>query len=221
MNRLRGKVVLVTRDMSGLADAVAEAFAAEGAAVELGGGGSLPLDPTDEASCRDALAAVEARYGRLDALCNLATAAPALRPLHEVDEGEWDAAVRDTVRSTLLVSRFALPLLRRGGGAIVNVSHAAALVGVPGTGLLAATTGALLNMTRAMAASSRADRVRVNCVCVGSSYVPVVPSELEQHRAQRISPAELAGLFVFLASDAAAHVNGQVIPADDGMTAWR
>ena len=116
MNGLQGKVALVTRDGNGLAEAVAEALATAGAAVALGGSDDLPLDPADEASCRDALAAVEARHGRLDALCNLAAAAPALRPLHEVPEAEWYTAVLGTLRSTLLVSRFALPLLRRSAG---------------------------------------------------------------------------------------------------------
>jgi NAD(P)-dependent dehydrogenase (short-subunit alcohol dehydrogenase family) len=212
---------VVTRDASGLAEAVVEAFAAEGAAALLAGSDALPLDPTDEASCRDALAAVEARHGRLDALCNLASARPPLRPLHELDEAAWEAAVAATIRSTLLVSRFALPLLRRsGGGSIVNLSHAAALVGIPGTSLLAATSGALLNMTRATAATSRADGVRVNCVCLGSTAVPALPSHLVPGDAPP-PVRELAPLFVFLASDESRHVNGQVLCQDDGLTAWR
>jgi NAD(P)-dependent dehydrogenase (short-subunit alcohol dehydrogenase family) len=230
MERLKGKRALITGAPSELALAVGAALAAAGASVALAGTGesALPLNVTDAASCERAVRMAAQRLGGLDVLCNVAASPePALgKALHELAEDEWDRATSETIDSVLLVSRFALPLMREaGGGSIVNVSHAAALVGIPGTALLAATTGALLNMTRAMAVSSEKDRVRVNCVCLGShvggAFRPTVPSLSEAQRSAPVAASDMAPLFVFLASDESKHVNGQVLAADDGLSAWR
>jgi NAD(P)-dependent dehydrogenase (short-subunit alcohol dehydrogenase family) len=242
MRRLTGKVALITLDDCGLGAAVAVAFGREGAAVAVAdtdtgrlgavaqalqatGAKCLPLilDPTRPESCERGVAQVMETWGRLDVLCNLAGDFPLTGPLHEIEEDAYERAVAANVRSVLLVSRYAVPAMRAsdGPGAIVNLSHSAALNGVPGTSLLAATKGALLNMTRAMAIQGQREGFRVNCVCVGSTCVPVVPSLMEEHRARPVPPAELAGTFVYLACDDSAHVNGQILAADDGMHAWR
>ncbi len=242
MKRLIDKVALITLDDCGLAAAVAVAFGREGAAVAIAGTDTerlgaaaqalqetgaecltLILDPTRPESCEHAVAQVMETWGRLDVLCNLAGEFPLTGPLHEVEEDEYDRAVAANVKSVLLVSRYAVPAIRAsdGPGAIINLSHSATLNGVPGTSLLAATKGALLNMTRDMAIQGQREGFRVNCVCVGSTCVPVVPSLMEEHQAHPVPPAELAGTFVYLACDDSAHVNGQILAADDGMHAWR
>ena len=242
MKRLAGKVTLITSDGQGLAAAVAVAFGREGAAVVIAapdrkraqaistavrGTGAeclaLVLDPTNPDNCEQVVSGVVGEYGRLDVLCNLAGEFPHTGPLHEVQEAEFDRAVAANIKSVLLVSRFAVPAIRKsdGDGSIINLSHTAALNGVPGTSLLAATKGALLNMTRDMAIQGQREGFRVNCVCVGSTFDPVIPSLTEEHRHRPTPAEELTGAFVYLASDDSAHVNGHILMIDDGMHAWR
>jgi NAD(P)-dependent dehydrogenase (short-subunit alcohol dehydrogenase family) len=242
MTRLADKVALITADDRGLAAAVAVAFGRAGAtvvitdraearlapvaeAVRATGAACLPLviDPLSPQSCESAVAQVVETYGRLDILCNLAGEFSCTGPLHEVDEAEFDRAVAANIKSVLLMSRFAVPAIRRtsgGRGSIINLSHVAALNGVPGTGLLAAAKGALHNMTQNMAQQGQREGFRVNCVCVGSRFVPVIPGLLEEHRQQPTPPDELAPTFVYLASDESRHVNGHMLVVDDGMHAW-
>jgi NAD(P)-dependent dehydrogenase (short-subunit alcohol dehydrogenase family) len=181
------------------------------------------MDPTSLRSCEQAVSRIVEQYGRLDVVCNLAGEFPVTGPLHEVEGAAFDRAVASNITSVLLVSRCAVPAIREsdGGGSIINLSHAAALNGVPGTSLLAATKGALLNMTRDMAIQGQREGFRVNCVCVGSTFAPVVPSLVEEHRQYPTPPEELVGTFVYLASDDSVHVNGHILMADDGMHAWR
>jgi len=242
MNRLAGKVALITSDEHGLAAAVAAAFGREGAIVVIADANQdrvqpiaaavwktgaeclvLVMDPTNPDSCEQAVLKIVDKYGRLDVLCNLAGEFPRTGPLHEIQEAEFDRAVAANIKSVLLVSRFAVPAIREsdGKGSIINLSHTAALNGVPGTSLLAATKGALLNMTRDMALQGQREGFRVNCICVGSTYVPVVPSLMEEHHQHPVPARELMGSFVYLASDESAHVNGHILMIDDGMHAWR
>jgi NAD(P)-dependent dehydrogenase (short-subunit alcohol dehydrogenase family) len=242
MGRLDGKVALITTDETGLALAVAVGIGREGArvaitdtaqerldiasgAVAQTGAECLPIlmDPTHPASCERAISALMATFGRLDVLCNLAGSFRLAGPLHEVSEAEWDLSVAENLKSVLLVSRFAVPAIRQSGtsGSVINLSHVAALNGVPGTSLIAATKGALLNMTRDMAIQGSREGFRVNCVCVGSTFAPAIPSLLEQHSAHPSPPSDLAMLLVYLASDESRHVTGSIITIDDGMHAWR
>jgi NAD(P)-dependent dehydrogenase (short-subunit alcohol dehydrogenase family) len=242
VTRLSGKVALITSDENGLAHAVAVGFGRAGAAVAIAapeparlsataaavretGAACLvvEMDPTCLESCEQGVSRVLEQYGRLDVLCNLAGELPVTGPLHEVEEAAFDRAVAANISSVLLVSRCAVPAIREsdGPGSIIVLSHTAALNGVPGTALLAATKGALLNMTRDMACQGQREGFRVNCVCLGSTFAPGIPSLAEQHRRNPTPPEELAGTFVFLASDESAHVNGEILVADDGMHAWR
>jgi NAD(P)-dependent dehydrogenase (short-subunit alcohol dehydrogenase family) len=242
MGRLTDKVALITVDEQGLAAAVARAFGREGATVvvadadearlasiarEVAATGvdcmALVMDPTSPESCEQGVAKLVARYGRLDILCNLAGDFPRIGPLHEVDEDTWDHATARNIKSVLLVSRYAIPAKRESGtgGSIVNLSHTAALNGVPGTSVLAATKGALINMTRDMAIQGRREGFRVNCVCVGSTFVPVIPSLIAEHTQHLTTPDDVAPLFVYLASDESRHTYGSILTIDDGMHAWR
>lgn len=242
MGRLAGKVALITADEQGLAAAVAVAFGREGATVviadtdrerlesvatavrEMGAECmAIVLDPTSPESCERGVAKLVAEYGQLDVLCNLAGEFPRTGLLHEIEEDEFDRMVAANIKSVLLVSRFAVPVMREssGNGSIINLSHTAALNGVPGTSLLAATKGALHNMTRNMAVQGKQEGFRVNCVCVGSTFVPVIPSAMEAHRLHPTTAEELAGTFVYLASDDSRHLHGHILVVDDGMHAWR
>jgi NAD(P)-dependent dehydrogenase (short-subunit alcohol dehydrogenase family) len=235
-------VALITVDRQGLAEVVAEVFGREGASVAIAdvddgrlasitktvqatGAQCLPLvmDPVNPESCKVGVAEIIDTFGRLDILCNLAGEFPRTGPLHEIDEAEFDRVLEANIKSALVVSRFAVPAIRESGdgGSIINLGHSATLDGVPGTALLAATKGPLLNMTRDMAVQGIQEGFRVNCVCVGSTFLPVVPSLMERHQEQTLHPEELAGTFVYLACDDSRHMNGHILNVDDGMHAWR
>jgi len=241
MGRLDNKVALITIDNYGLADAVAVAFGREQATVVVAGTSearlaeieqavqetwaeclTLVMDPVNPESCEQGIAQIIARYGRLDVVCNLAGEFPLSGPLHEVDEAEFDRMVEANIKSVLLVSRFAVPALRQSGGtgSIINLSHTAVLNGVPGTSLLAATKGGLTNMIQNMSLQGSREGFRVNCVCVGSTFVPVIPSQLEENTQQTITAEALAPTFVYLASDDSRHMHGHTLVVDDGMHAW-
>ncbi|MBN1675739.1 MAG: SDR family oxidoreductase [Kiritimatiellae bacterium] len=241
MNRLKDKVALITVDADGLAPAVAAAYAEEGARVAVAGpdanqlaslakavtdaGGAcltVVMDPSDAASCERGVGEVVAKYGCVDVLCNLAGEYPRTGPLHEVSEADFDRMVKVNISSVVLTARFGIPAFRNGGrqGSIINVSHAAALSGVAGTSLLAATKGALLNLTRCMAMQGAKQGYRANCVCVGNTFVPVVPSMLDEDDWKATGSRELAPTFVYLASDESRHMCGHILCVDDGMSAW-
>ena len=103
---------------------------------------------------------------------------------------------------------------------VINLSHTAVLNGVPGTSLLAATKGGLTNMIQNMSLQGSREGFRVNCVCVGSTFVPVIPSQLEENTQQTITAEALAPTFVYLASDDSRHMHGHTLVVDDGMHAW-
>ncbi|MFC1716650.1 SDR family NAD(P)-dependent oxidoreductase, partial [Candidatus Poribacteria bacterium] len=242
MYRLKEKVALITLDADGLAEAVAIAFGQEGATVVIAGKGEqqlamvskavgamgaecLPvaITPTDPASCERMTAQIMEKYGKLDILCNLAGEFPLTEPLHKISVDDFHRMVEVNTKSVFLVSRFAVPAIRQnsGVGSIINLSHSAALNGVPGTSLLAATKGALINLTRDMAMQGQKEGFRANCVCVGSTFVPVVPSLMDEHKQNRVSAEELAPTFVYLASDDSLPMQGHILTVDDGMNAWR
>lgn len=242
MGRLAAKVALITADENGLAAGVAVAFGREGATVVVADANEdrlatvvdvvrttsatclgIVMDPTSPESCEQGITKLITVYGQLDILCNLAGDFPRTGPLHTVEEELWEHTVARNIKSVLLVSRYAVPAMRRSAaiGSIINFSHGAALNGVPGTSLIAATKGALLNMTRDMAIQGSREGFRVNCVCVGSTFIPVIPSLIEQHTEHPIPADELVPTFVFLASSESSHITGHILTIDDGMNAWR
>ena len=241
MGRLAEKVALITVDENGLAAAVAVAFGREQATVVVADTNEVRLmeieqavretgaecltvamDPVNPDSCEQGIARIMAHYDRLDVLCNLAGEFPLSGPLHKIDEAEFDRMVEANIKSVLLVSRFAIPAFRQSesAGSIINLSHTAVLNGVPGTSLLAATKGGLTNMIQNMSLQGSREGFRVNCVCVGSTFVPVIPIQLEEDT-QPATPAEaLAPTFVYLASDDSRHMHGHTLVVDDGLHAW-
>lgn len=228
MGRLEGKVALVVGGGSRFGQAVAAELGREGAAVAVGCGDEASgctavalveaaggqarhviLDPTDAGSCEAAIAAAVAAYGRLDVLVTRIASPPRERkPLHELTEAEWADATKHVVTAAVLPVWHAQRAMLERSGSIVIVGSIAGLVGLTGMSQFAATTGALVNFTRSTGVDGvrRGGAVRVNYLALG---VPPPP------------PDEVAPVVLFLASDESRHVNGQIIPVDGGLTAWR
>ena len=240
MTRFTDKRALVTGAASGIGEATARLLHADGAEVVLADvdGGRLEalagelgdraaarvLDVRDEAQVAPAVAGV-------DILVNVAgigsTQDAPGTPL-EI----WEDVFAVNARGTFLCCKHAIPGMReRGGGAIVNVSSVAALVGLKNRVAYSASKGAVVALTRALAVDHVADGIRVNAVCPGTvdspwvrRLVEEVGESLDALRARQPmgrlgTTCEIAEAIAYLASDSAAFVTGSVLVIDGGLTA--
>ncbi len=208
------------------ADATREAIDAEG-----GESAVVEADVTDADACRRAVATTVGRWGGLDVLVNNVGIAGPAGSAVDVDLEAWDRGLRVNVTSMVLMARFSVPeLARRGGGAIVNMTSVAGLTA--GTSLLYATTkGAIVNMTRQMAADHGRQDIRVNAVAPGMVYTPMVAGGMSEETRERRRRSSLLGTegtgwdvahaVLYLASDEARWVTGVTLPVDAGFTAGR
>ena len=244
MISLAGKRILITGAARGLgrafAAAIAEAGAkvmladvlaeqGEAAAAEIGRGtGFVAIDLADAASIERAVAATAERLGGLDGLVNNAALATGIggKSFDEIDIETWDRVMAINVRGTWLVTRAAAPHLRRSGaGKIVNVASDTALWGAPRLLHYVASKGAIIAMTRSLARELGPDGVAVNAIAPGLTIVEAtdyVPEERHRlyvdNRAmpRRQMPEDVVGAVLFLLSDAADFITGQLLPVNGG-----
>src|ERR1700727_1502665 len=149
----------------------------------------------------------------------------------EVDIEAWDSAIRRNVASVMLMAKFAIPeMIRSGGGSIINLSSVAGLLGGHPSLLYPTSKGAIVSLTRAMAAHHGRDGIRVNCIAPGTVYTPMVASrgmtpEMRKARSERtLLGTEGTGWDIgygalFLASDESRWITGITLSIDGGATA--
>lgn len=188
-------------------------------------------DVTDSPFVRGAMDEAAAAFGGIDVLVNNVGVTGPPATVADIDLEAWDRMFAVNVTSCVLASRHALPhIVGRGGGAIVNISSIAGLLGSGGASVAyGASKGAVVALTRTMAAQHGRDGVRVNCVVPGMVHTPMVAASLSQqsrqHRAQQsLLQVEGTGWDVghavaFLASREARWITGVVLPVDGGLTA--
>jgi NAD(P)-dependent dehydrogenase (short-subunit alcohol dehydrogenase family) len=248
--RLRGKVALITGAASGIGRASAQLFAREGAAIavvdmnENGGrqvvqditasGGRALLvtaDVTDSAQCRRTVSDVEREFGALHVLFNNAGIIRRASVL-ELSEADWERVMDVNVKSIFLMSKFAIPLMRKsGGGSIINTASGWGLAAGPKAVAYCASKGAVVLLTKAMAIDHGGQNIRVNCICPGDTDTAMLRSEAQQLGANpdrflqeaaarplgRVGkPEEIAEAALYLASDAASFVTGTALVVDGG-----
>lgn len=245
-----GKVAMVTGGGSGMGRATALAFAAAGARTvvidlssEAGGttvdlikeqGGeaiAVQCDVTRSEDVKAALEATGATYGRLDAAFNNAGIEHRLIATAEISEAEFDRIVNVSLRGVFLSMKYQIPLmLANGGGAIVNNSSAAGLMGFKGQAAYTAAKHGMIGLTRSAALDYAAQKVRVNAICPGIVDTPMmdrVTGGTPEGRAGTIAmepvgrmgrPEEIADTVLWLCSDAASFVVGHALSVDGGMT---
>ena len=248
---LEGKVALVTGGASGIGRATALAFAREGAkvviadvAVEDGeetvrmieeSGGKAIFVETDVSQSDQVEAlinkAVET-YGRLDCAFNNAgiEGEQALTP--DCTEENWDRVININLKGVWLGMKYEIPqMLKQGGGAIVNMSSVAGLVGFPSSPAYVASKHGILGLTKTAALEYATEGIRVNAVCPGVIRTPMVeratggdPEVEAQFAAMEPvgrmgKPEEVAEAVVWLCSDAASFVTGHSMVVDGGLVA--
>jgi NAD(P)-dependent dehydrogenase (short-subunit alcohol dehydrogenase family) len=180
--RFEGKVLFATGGGSGLGDALARRFAAEGGrvavadldaaraaavAAELPGALAIGCDVSDEAAVADAVARAHAELGRIDCVFN-AAGHVVFGPIEQYPVAEFRRMLAVHVTGSFLVCRAVVPIMRGlGGGAIVNVASVAALVATPSNGAYSAAKGAIVSWSRQLALDLAADGIRVNVIAPG------------------------------------------------------
>jgi NAD(P)-dependent dehydrogenase (short-subunit alcohol dehydrogenase family) len=192
---------------------------------------SAICDVANPADCAAAVAEAVRLWGRLDILVNNVGISGPPGDATVVDEAAWDHAMQVNVKSVMLMAKYAVPEMRKqGAGAIVNLASVAGLQGGHPGLLYATTKGAIVQMTRAMAAHHGGDLIRGNAVAPGYVYTPMVASrgmseELRQQRATsgmlkiEGSAWDVAEAACFLASPAARWITGVTLPVDAGRSA--
>ncbi|MGI6669950.1 MAG: SDR family NAD(P)-dependent oxidoreductase [Acetivibrionales bacterium] len=247
------KVVLVTGAGSGIGRATAVLFAEKGAKVAISAlapddrqSGEVTLELVRKAGSEgifiigDVSRAADAErmvketvnaFGRLDILVNNAGIVLPGR-VDDMSEEDFDRTMAVNVKGTFLVSKYAvLQMKRQGGGVIVNNASNAALKGHADRSAYCASKGAVVSLTRAMAADYINYNIRVNCVCPGTTETPAVLEKIrkaadpEAMRARFIEPIgrlgrpeEIAHAILFACCDEAAFMAGNILVIDGGAT---
>jgi NAD(P)-dependent dehydrogenase (short-subunit alcohol dehydrogenase family) len=239
----RGLAAVVTGGASGIGLATANLLSERGARVaclDLRGEVPEPLtgltaDVTDDASVRAAVAGAAERLGGIDILVNNAGIG-AQGGVEDNDDDEWHRVLDVNVVGMVRTSRAALPYLRASAHAIVNTCSIAATAGLPDRVLYSASKGAVLSLTRAMAADLVGDGIRVNCVNPGTADTPWIGRllsvaddpgaeraalEARQPLGRLVSADEVAAAIAYLASPFAAATTGTDLAVDGGMEGLR
>jgi NAD(P)-dependent dehydrogenase (short-subunit alcohol dehydrogenase family) len=198
---------------------------------EGGASATAIADVAQPADCAAAVAEAVRQFGRLDILVNNVGISGPPGDAEAVDPDAWDHGMAVNVKSVMLMAKYAVPEMRRAGaGAIVNLASIAGLQGGHPGLLYATTKGAIVQMTRAMAAHHGGDLIRVNAVAPGYVYTPMVASRGmgEELRRQRATSGllkiegtawDVAEAACFLASPAARWITGVTLPVDAGRSA--
>lgn len=199
-------------------------------------------DVTNEASVKAGLDAAAGRYGKLNVLFNCAGGSIAEDArVTEVDLSVWDFTINLDLKGPFLCCRHGIPhLIRAGGGAIVNVASVVALKGSFPAMVYTTAKGGVVSFTRALAGQYYRDNIRANVICPGMIMTDRIKKRFGGNRegantdqAQALNdmgmarypfgvgaPEDIARIALFLASDESRMVNGAVVPADGGMSAY-
>lgn len=249
--RLKDKVAIITGGGSGFGEVTGHLFASEGAAVMLADingtaartvaeaiqakGGKAAWVEANVSSSESTAAMVKAtldRFGQVDILFNNAGIEGGGSVI-DADEVVWERIFAVHVRGAFLCSKYTIPAMikRDKGGSIINVSSVAGLVGLQNMAAYSAAKGAIISLTRSMAADFAKHNIRVNCIAPGTAMTPlgkrIIENDTPEKLAQRLSrypmgrfgePEEIARSVLYLASDDSSYTTGTCLVMDGGLT---
>jgi NAD(P)-dependent dehydrogenase (short-subunit alcohol dehydrogenase family) len=250
---LDGKVAVVTGGGSGIGEAIARMFAASGAKVVVSGrrlepiervagdigGLAVAADVSNEDGVKRLFMACEDAHGRLDSLVSNAGVTGPVANAEDMDMAQWDETIAINVRGVILCAKHAVPMLKRQGGSIINVSSRMGLKGYPMRSSYAASKFAVIGITQSIAFEVGVHGIRCNALCPGAVHgelmerviaaraekegrpaADIVKESYTNAAALRkwVEPEEVASTALFLASDAASAITGESILVDCGRT---
>lgn len=252
MGKLDGKAAIITGAASGIGRATAILFAKEGARLTLGdvdpkgqsvadeiakAGGAAIFVKTDVSNPEEVQALVRTSvdtYGRLDIMFNNAGIEGEQRFTADCSVENWDRVLAVNLKGVFLGMKYAIPeMLKNGGGVIVNTASTAGLTGYPSLPAYSASKGGVIQLTKTAALEYARKGIRVNCICPGGIFTPLVErftAGLPQEQIQKMvemahpigrfgTPEEVARLALYLASDDSSFCTGAPFIIDGGMTA--
>ncbi len=242
------QVVIVTGGGSGIGKASCLAFAATGAAVvvanrtlskaeavasaitDTGGEAfAIQVDVSSSAALQRMIAETISCYGRIDVLFNNAGISPS-GAITEITEAEWDECLNIDLKSIFLAAKYAIPhMQQQGGGVILSTAGTFGMRAAKNKAAYSTAKAGAINLTRAIALDYACDNIRCNAICPGFVDTPLTKGMTSQKRDEMldiiqplngvISPEEVAQLAVYLASDAAKMITGQIFVIDGGQQA--
>ncbi|GAA4343093.1 glucose 1-dehydrogenase [Flaviaesturariibacter amylovorans] len=250
MNRLAGKVAIVTGGATGIGEAISRKFAREGALVVVNG---FPEDPVNdvvrdilqesgqaaafigdvaqESVALECVAYAVKTFGKLDILINNAGVFPVMELIENYPLEAFEYLLKNNVRSAYLMTRYAVPELKKTRGCIVSAGSESGFLGLGENAVYGGTKGFIHAFTRGVAVEQAKHGVRANCVCPGGIDTAWTHKEHGPMKAKheqmiisgtpmgrRGSPEEVANIYVFLASDEASYVTGALWTVDGGIT---
>jgi NAD(P)-dependent dehydrogenase (short-subunit alcohol dehydrogenase family) len=243
--RLQDKAAIITGGDSGIGRAVALAFAREGADVLFSylneepdaretvrvveGAGrkavAVPGDIGDEAHCQQIVQRATQEFGKLDILVNNAAFQMSHESIQELPSEEFDYTFRTNIYAMFYLCKAALPKMQ-SGGAIINTASIQAYQPKPSLLAYAATKGAIVTFSKALAEEAIKQGVRVNAVAPGPVWTPLIPMSMPQQQVAQFGqqtpigrpaqPAEVAPAYVFLASQESSYITGEVLGVTGG-----
>jgi NAD(P)-dependent dehydrogenase (short-subunit alcohol dehydrogenase family) len=243
--RLKDKVALITGGDSGIGRGVAVAMAREGAkiaiayleehkdadetvkAVEAEGSRAIKMagDVGDEKFCRDSVEKTVKEFGRIDILVNNAAEQHETEDFREIEAKQIERTFRTNIFSFFFMAKHALRHMKKGAS-IINTTSATAYKGHKTLLDYSATKGAIVTFTRSLSEALVKDGIRVNAVAPGPIWTPLIPASFEPERVAKHGasapmkrpgqPNEVAPCFVFLASEDASYISGQVLHPNGG-----
>lgn len=244
MGLLDGKIALITGGSRGIGAALVRAFAAEGARIaftyrssaaaadaliaEVGGDlKAYQSDASDHAAAEELIKTIVADFGGLNILINNAGVTRDTL-LMRMKEDQWDAVMDNNLKSVFNLCKHALrPLMKAGGGSVINMSSIVGIQGNAGQANYAASKAGIIGFSKSLAKEMGKRNIRCNVVAPGFIQTDMTDELSEDVQKSYMSniplnrfgqPEEIAGACIFLASDLGKYVNGQTLAVDGGLS---